>query len=136
MKAATLRSERGLVGKIAILWLIFLAAFVVAVFDAGSIAITRYKVSSAATDAAQEAATVFKETGNRDQAYQAAVTQVNDDDAGARIPVKNGFSINSETGAATVTVVKKASTLIAGRIGFLEPMTRAKSTDVSGPSTI
>ncbi len=136
MRTAALRDERGLVGKIVILWLVFLAAFVLAAFDAGSIALTRYKVTSAASDAALEAANVFKQTGDRNQAYRAAAELVNEDAPGARIPVKDGFSISPATGAVTVTVVKRASTLIAGRIGFLDSLTRAKATETSGPSTV
>jgi len=136
MRSAELKDERGLVGKIAILWLVFLAVFVVAAFDAGSIALTQYKVTEAASDAAREAANVFKQTGNRNQAYQAAVELVNQDAPGARIPAKDGFSIEPQTGRVTIVVVKTASTLIAGRIGFLESLTRAKITDTSGPSTV
>jgi CBS domain containing-hemolysin-like protein len=131
-----LKDERGLVGKIVILWLVFLAVFVVAAFDAGSIALTRYRVTEAASNAAREAANVFKQTGDRNQAYQAAVELVNQEAPGARIPAKDGFSIEAPTGRVTVVVVKKASTLIAGRIGFLESLTRAKVTDTSGPSTV
>ena len=136
MRTAELKDERGLVGKIAILWLVFLAVFVVAAFDAGSIALTRYKVTEAASDAAREAANVFKQTGDRNQAYQAAVELVNQDAPGARIPAKDGFSIEPQTGRVTIVVVKTASTLIAGRIGFLESLARAKITDTSGPSTV
>ena len=136
MRTAELKDERGLVGKIAILWLLFLAVFVVAAFDAGSIALTRYKVTEAASDAAREAANVFKQTGDRNQAYQAAAELVNEDAPGARIPAKDGFSIEPQTGRVTIVVVKTASTLIAGRIGFLESLTRAKITDTSGPSTV
>ncbi len=45
MRTAALRDERGLVGKIVILWLVFLAAFVLAAFDAGS---ESYMISSPA----------------------------------------------------------------------------------------
>jgi len=136
MRTAELKDERGLVGKIAILWLVFLAVFVVAAFDAGSIALTRYKVMEAASDAAREAANVFKQTGDRNQAYKAAAELVNQDAPGARIPAKDGFSIEPQTGRVTIVVVKTASTLIAGRIGFLESLARAKITDTSGPSTV
>jgi uncharacterized membrane protein len=136
MRTTGVRDERGLVGKIVILWLVFLAAFVLAAFDAGSIALTRYKVTSAASDAALEAANVFKQSGDRNQAYQAAVELVNEDVPGARIPAKDGFSIDPQTGKVTIVVVKRASTLIAGRVGFLESLLRAKATETSGPSTV
>lgn len=136
MRTTGLRGERGLVGKLMILWLVLLAVLVPAAFDTGSIALTRYKVTSAASDAALEAANVYKQTGDRNQAYQAAVALVNEDVAGARIPAKDGFSIDPQSGQVTVVVVKRASTLIAGRVGFLESVLRAKATETSGPSTI
>ncbi len=133
MTRTRFRGERGLVGKLAILWLVLLAMFVVVAFDAGSIALTRYKVASAAQDAAQEAATAFKQSGNRNDAFQAAVQQVAQEDPGARIP-KNGFSIDQSNGQVTVTVVKTASTLIAGRVSLFQDLTKAKATSTSGPS--
>ena len=136
MRTRELRDEHGLVAKLTILWLLLLAVFVLAAFDTGSIALTRYKVTSAASDAALEAANVFKQTGDRNHAYQAAVQLVNEDVPGARIPAKDGFSIDPQTGKVTVVVVKRASTLIAGRIGFLESVLREKATETSGPSTV
>ena len=127
------RDERGLVGKMAVVWLILLALFVVAAFDMGSIAVARYKVTNAADDAAQQAADSFKQNGNRGDAFQAAVKQVAEDDPGARIP-HNGFSIDQATGRVTVTVEKKAATLVAGSIGYLQGLTKAKATSTSGPS--
>ena len=117
MKTAALRDERGFMRWIGIVWVVILAALAVAAFDAGSIALTQYKVTSAASDAALEAATVFKQTGDRNQAYKAAVKLVNQDAPDSLIPAKDGFSIDPRTGKATIVVVKRASTLIAGRIG-------------------
>jgi Flp pilus assembly protein TadG len=136
MKTAALRNERGLMRTTVIVWLVILAALLVAGFDAGSIALTQYKVTSAASDAALEAANVFKETGDRNQAYQAAVKLVNEEAPESRIPDKDGVSIDPRTGKATVVVVNRASTLIAGRIGFFDSVVRAKAKETSGPSTV
>jgi uncharacterized membrane protein len=136
MKAAALRNERGLVRSVTILWLVILAALAVAGFDAGSIAFTQYRVTNAASDAALEAATVFKQTGDRNQAYKAAVQSVKKDAPDSLIPDKDGFSIDPRTGKATVVVVKRASTVIAGRIGFLDSLVRAKAKETSGPRTV
>jgi len=136
MNMAALRDERGFMRWIGIVWVVILAALAVAAFDAGSIALTQYKVTSAASDAALEAATVFKQTGDRNQAYKAAVKLVNQDAPDSLIPAKDGFSIDPRTGKATIAVVKRASTLIAGRIGFLDSLVRAKAKETSGPSTV
>ena len=136
MKTAALRDERGFMRSVTILWLVILTGLAVAGFDAGSIAFTQYKVTNAASDAALEAATVFKQTGDRNQAYKAAVKLVNQDAPDSLIPAKDGFSIDPRTGKATIAVVKRASTLIAGRIGFLDSLVRAKAKETSGPSTV
>jgi uncharacterized membrane protein len=136
MKTAALRDERGFMRSVTILWLVILAALAVVGFDAGSIAFTQYKVTNAASDAALEAATVFKQTGDRNEAYKAAVQSVKKDAPDSVIPDKDGFSIDPRTGKATVVVVKRASTLIAGRIDFLESLVRAKAKETSGPRTI
>jgi uncharacterized membrane protein len=136
MKTTALRDERGVMRSIAILWLVILAALAVAGFDAGSIAFTQYKVTSAASDAALEAATAFKQTGDRNEAYKAAVQSVKEDAPDSMIPDKDGFSIDPRTGKATVVVVKRASTLIAGRVGFLDSLVRAKAKETSGPRTV
>jgi uncharacterized membrane protein len=136
MKSAALGGERGVMRSVAILWLVILAALAVAGFDAGSIAFTHYKVTSAASDAALEAATVFKQTGDRNQAYKAAVQSVKKDAPDSMIPDRDGFSIDPRTGKATVVVVKRASTLIAGRVGFLDSLVRAKAKESSGPRTM
>jgi uncharacterized membrane protein len=136
MKAAAVRDERGLMRSVAILWLVILVALAVAGFDAGSIAFSQYKVTNAASDAALEAATVFKQTGDRNQAYKAAVQSVKKDAPDSMIPDKDGFSIDPRTGKATVVVVKRASTLIAGRIGFLDSLVRSKAKETSGPRTM
>jgi Flp pilus assembly protein TadG len=136
MKTATLRDELGFMRSVAILWLVVLAALAVAGFDAGSIAFSQYKVTNAASDAALEAATVFKQTGDRNQAYKAAAQSVKKDAPDSMIPDKDGFSIDPRTGKATVVVVKRASTLIAGRIGFLDSLVRSKAKETSGPRTM
>jgi len=136
MKTAALRDEGGLTRSITILWLVILAALALAAFDAGSIAVTQYKVTSTASDAAREAANVFKQTGDRNEAYKAAVKLVKEEAPGSLIPAKDGFSIDPRTGKATIVVVERASTLIAGRIGSLDSLVRAKAKETSGPSTL
>jgi uncharacterized membrane protein len=127
------RGERGLVGKLAVVYMLVLGLFLLAAFDAGSIALTKYKVTSAAEDAALQAATTFKETGDRNKAYRTALQFVDQDAPGASIP-KDGFAINRVNGQVTVTVVKKAATLLASRIAAVKRFVVASATSTSGPS--
>jgi uncharacterized membrane protein len=130
-----LRDERGLMGKIAIVWLLLLAVFVVAAIDIGSIALTRFKVSNAADTAAFQAASTYKETNDRAKAYDAAMSAVQSEVPGAKIPA-NGFTIDTRTGDVTVKVVKKAWTLVAARLSFSKPYVRASATSTAVPPTI
>lgn len=129
-----LSDERGLVSKLSLIWLVIVALFVVAAFDTGSIALTKFKVASAAEKAAFEAAATYKATGNRDKARLTALEQLEEEAPGARL-ARDGFSINQRTGEVTVTAVDRASTLLAGRIGFLKEYTRTIATETAGPST-
>jgi uncharacterized membrane protein len=133
--AARLRDERGLMGKIAIVWFLLLTLFVVAAVDVGSVALTRFKVANAADKAAFQAAATFKNTADRNQAYQAAQEAVQQEAPGAKIP-SNGFAIDARTGDVTVKVVKRAWSLIAGRLSQTKPYTKVSATSTSEPPTL
>jgi len=113
-RAARLRDERGLMGKIAIVWFLLLALFVVAAVDVGSVALTRFKVANAADKAAFQAAATFKNTADRN----------------------HGFAIDARTGDVTVKVVKRAWSLIAGRLSQTKPYTKVSATSSSEPPTL
>jgi uncharacterized membrane protein len=129
------RDERGLVGKIAIVWLLLLAMFVVAAVDAGSIALTRFKVANAADKAAFAAAGAYKDTQDRTKALEAAEAVVDHDLPNARIP-EGGFEIDTRTGDATVKIVDKAWSLVAARWSYTRPFTKVSATSTSQPPTL
>ncbi len=133
--ATRIRDERGLVGKIAFVWLLILAVFVVAAVDAGSVAVTRFKVANAADKAAFAAAGAYKETQDRSKALDAAREVVDADVPNARIP-EGGFEIDPRTGDATVKVVDKAWSLVAGRWSYTRPYTKIAATSTSEPPTL
>ena len=54
------RDEAGLVGKMVVVWLLFLGVIAVAAIDAASIAFTTYKLSDVGSAAATEGARVFR----------------------------------------------------------------------------
>ncbi len=124
------RDERGLMGKLALLWLLVLALLLVLAYDGVRIGITRFRVAQAAQDAAFEATTTFRQSrGDRKAAYDAAVQAVLDE--GLSEDHLRRFVIDPETGAVTVTVTDRASTLLAGRLPFLAPLTKARSTETA-----
>lgn len=121
------RDERGLVGKLLVLWLVFLALVVVALFDAGSIVFARLRVADLAQDAAFASAQRFDETGERRQAVRAALASIASSDEDARL---SELEI-SRRGEVTVVVTDQATTLLAGRIGFLDHLVNVTGSDTS-----
>jgi Flp pilus assembly protein TadG len=121
------RDERGLVGKLLVLWLVFLALMVVALFDVGSIVLARLRVADLAQDAAFASAQRFDETGERRQAVRAALASIASADEDARL---SELEI-SRRGEVTVVVTDQATTLLAGRIGFLDHLAIVKGSDTN-----
>ena len=125
--------ERGLIGKVMILWLVLGALFLVAAFDTAQILLTRYRVVDAAQTAAFDAGSVYQRSkGDRRAAYRAALEAVEETDADAEL---SRFVIDAKTGQVTVTVTREAPTLLAARIGFAEGLTHAKATETSGSAS-
>jgi hypothetical protein len=117
--------ERGLIGKIIVLWIALGIAIVLLAYDGVQIGITRFKAADAAQSAAFEASSVLRANGPRAMALEAAQQVV--DEAGVRM---TGFVIDDATGQVTVTVTRKAPTLIIGKL-FFEDLAKAKATDTS-----
>jgi hypothetical protein len=120
--------ERGLVGKLLVLWLVALAVVVVVLWDVGSIAIAHLRTANLAQDAAFAGAERFDETGRRPQAARAARAAITAADDDARL---DDIEI-SPRGDVTVVVTDRAATLLAGRIGFLAEFATITSSDTSG----
>lgn len=125
--------QRGLVGKILIVWLLILALFVIASVDTISILYTRFKVADAAQSASFDAAAAYKATRSRDAAVKAAAATIEESVSGAKLV---SLDVDPATGDVTLTVSKKAGTILAGRIGFLKHFTKATSTETSPPPTL
>jgi uncharacterized membrane protein len=133
-RMARLRDERGLMGKIAIVWLLLFALLIVAAVDVGSIALTRFKVANAADKAAFQAASTYKDSGDRNKAFATAQEVVQHEAPGAKIP-PDGFAIDAQ-GNVTVKVVKRAWSLVAGRLSATKPYTKVSATSTSAPPTL
>jgi len=130
-RAPTLAAdERGLIGKILVLWIVLGVLLLVAGIDTAQVLLTRFHVADAAQAAAFDAAATLRSSrGDRDASYQAALQAVHDVDADVKL---TDFVIDGQTGQVTVTVTGKASTLLAARIGFTKHLTKVKTTETSG----
>ena len=124
--------ERGLIGKLLVMWLVLGVLLLVFAYDGIQVAISRFRVADAAQTAAFEGAASLRSTpGDRQAAYQAALQAVEDTGSGLRMAE---FLIDPRTNQVTVTVTHRTSTLLVGRIGFLKSLTKARTTETSGPT--
>lgn len=118
--------ERGLIGKLLVLWLVVLGLVVVVVVDAGSIALARLRTGELARDAGSAAAERFEETGKRREAVRAAQAAIAESDEDARL-----LQLEISGDEVTVVVEDRAGTLLAGRFGFLDELTNVTASDTA-----
>jgi len=121
------RDDRGLVGKILLVWLLLLVVLVVGALDAGSILLARSRATDLAKDASVSAAAAFAQSGDQEQAKLAALDTIADADEPVRLK-----SIDVGRREVTVVLVVHADTLVVGRIPFLDDLGRVS---VSGSTT-
>ena len=113
------RDDRGLVGKILLVWLLLLVVLVVGALDAGSILLARSRAADLAKDASVSAAAAFVQSGDQEQAKLAALDTIADADEPVRLK-----SIDVGRREVTVVLVVHADTLVVGRIPFLDDLGR------------
>jgi Flp pilus assembly protein TadG len=121
------RDDRGLIGKILLVWLLLLAVLVVGAIDAGSILLARSRTADLAKDASVSAAEALRQNGDEEQAKLAALDTIADADEPVRLK-----SIDVGLREVTVVLVVHADTLVVGRIPFLDDLGRVT---VSGSTT-
>jgi len=113
------RDDRGLVGKILLVWLLLLVVLVVGAIDAGSILLARSRAADLAEDASVSAAAAFAQSGDEEQAKLAALDTIADADEPVRLK-----SIDVGRREVSVVLVVRADTLVIGRIPFLDNLGR------------
>ena len=124
-----MRDERGLVGKSAITIMVLIVLVGLAAIDGGSIFFANLQLSDTADAAASAAEQSYASSHNIIQARQAAITAAHDQDNGAHV---SKVSV-APGGAVTVTVRKRASTLIVRHIGFLKKYAVVTTSASSSP---
>jgi hypothetical protein len=122
------RDERGLVGKILLVWLLLAAVLVVGAIDASSILLTRSRAEDLARDASVSAAEALRQSGDEEQAKLAALDTIADADEPMRLK-----RIDVRRRAVTVVLVVRADTVVVGRIPFLDDLERVA---VRGSSSV
>ena len=129
------RDEAGLVGKMIIVWLLFLGLIAVAAIDAASIAFTTYKLSDVGQAAASEGARVYRGDHDVRETCERVADVVAAQEPTARV-AHGGCSVERPTGLVTVKVRKLASTLVAHRIPWTEDFARVTVTETAGPPSL
>jgi hypothetical protein len=129
------RDETGMVGKLIVGWLIALVIVGVLALDVVSVLFTKFKLADAASAVATVAATNYKTSHDTRLACQAATAALPAEDAEARF-TKRGCLINLQTGDATITLRKQASTLVAQRFDFSKQHVRVVVSATEGPATL
>jgi Flp pilus assembly protein TadG len=130
-----LRDETGLIGKIAIVWLLVLALLGVGAIDAASIAFTTYKLSDVGTAAAAEGALIFKRTHDIRDTCDRVQQVVTKQDPAVKL-TQAGCSVERPTGLVTVEIRKRASTLVAQRIPWTEKFAVVEVAETAGPPSL
>jgi len=130
------RGQRGAVGTLIIVWIVVTAVIGVAVIDASSIFLTRFRLSDVASNAATQAANSYRSDPSVQVACQAAIQSIATDDPQAQMAKKNGCVVNPTTGQVTITVRKPAKTILAGRLSFTKHYAKVVATETNGPSTL
>jgi len=122
------RDERGLVGKILLVWLLVAAVIMIGAIDASSILLTRSRAADLAKDASISAAEALRQGGDEEQAKLAALDTIADADEPVRLK-----RIDVGRREVKVVLVVRADTLVVGRVPFLDDLERVS---VSGSSSV
>jgi len=130
------RDQRGAVGTLIVVWIVITAFIGIAVIDASSIFLTRFRLSDVASSAATQAANAYHGNHSIQGACQAAVQSITADDPQAQLAKKDGCVVNPTTGQVTITVRKAAKTILAGRLSFTKHYAKVVATETNGPSTL
>jgi hypothetical protein len=123
------RDERGLVGKILIVWVLVLALIVVLAIDGGGILITKIHTRDLARVAADAGAIAIAEGRSRERALKAALRALADADEDARL---ERFDVTTQ-GSVTAEVSDSADTILIGRFGVFEDLTVVRASVTSRP---
>jgi uncharacterized membrane protein len=123
-----LSDDRGLVGKILVLWLVLASIVAIIAIDAGSILLARSHAEDLADDASVSASQVYRETGDEEAAKLAALDTIADADEPVRLK-----RIDVRRRTVTVVIRTRADTLVAGSIPVFDDLARLT---VSGSATV
>ncbi len=125
--------QAGLIGKVAIVWIVVLLVIGLLVLDGISIVLTTFKLSSTAQGAASTAATTYHTLHDATKACLAAQPDLLSDNVD--VPKNTTWcKIDPTSGQATITLKTTASSLILGRISFTRGLTEIEVKEEATPA--
>jgi len=129
----SLHDQAGLIGKIAILWIVILLVVGLLVLDTISIVLTTFRLSSTAQGAASTAATTYHSGHDEEKACVAAEPDLLNDNVS--VPNNDTWcKIDPTSGEATITLKTTASSLILGRVSFTRDFTKVEVKEEATPA--
>lgn len=131
----SLHDQAGLIGKIALFWIIGLLLVGLLLLDGLSIVLTTFKLSNTAQAAATTAATTYKNLPDVTKACAAAEVDLLHDNLS--VPASETWcKVDAATGVATITLRTTASSLILGRLSFTQDYTKISVKETAEPSSL
>lgn len=129
------RDEAGMIGKIIVIWLVMVAVLGVIAVDTASVVFATFRASDVAATAASAGAATYRARKDVSEACDVARRSIVESDANARIP-KSFCKVDTANGQVTITVRKRANTIIAGRLPFTEDLTEVVAKETATPSAL
>src|SRR3954453_16252783 len=118
----SLHDQAGLIGKVAIAWIVILLVRCLLVLETISIVLTTFRLSSTAQGAASDVATTYHSGHDVEKAGAGAAPAVLNDNGNP--PNKDTWcKIDTSSGQATIPLKTTASSLLLGRLSFTRAFT-------------
>ena len=128
------REQSGMVGKIIVVWLLFVAVLGIFAIDTASVLFTKFRLSDAAATAASTAVSTYQNERDVTAACGAAELSVHQADPDATMG--KGWCKVDTSGDVTITLRKTATSIIAGRFSFTRDLTKVVQRETASPSAL
>jgi len=131
----SLHDQAGLIGKVALLWIVALLLVGLLILDGLSIVLTTFKLSNTAQSAATVAANTYKNLHDAPKSCEAAKVDLLHNN---QTPPENEAwcKIDPDTGVATISLRSTASSIVLGRLSFTENFTKISVKETAQPSSL
>jgi hypothetical protein len=132
-RSPSLHEQAGLIGKIAIVWIVVLLLLGLLVLDGISIVLTTFRLSNTAQSAATTAATAYKNFRDEGKACTAAEADLAAD--GVPVPQNPSWcTVDGTSGQATIALKTTASALVLGRLSMTSDFTKVSVRESAEPA--